>query len=524
MVFSLEGWLYQPALQAEKASRLKKVTELQVTELQVTELVGGSTYIPIEDALLMKRRRNKISRSCSAISRGVSSALWAPGFGNNTDGMSAETRWLVAGMDVDVDAISEGTVLVADIAGVDTDVDVVTEGMVSNLQSSRGSNRKALQMRKEAAAIRKEVLEREAALAKEALQIREREAAIRKQQQERETALLRQRERVQLEAKQRHLAIQRDHDKKQAETAIAYRQQELANRRPTILPMGKNEGRNNCKSGNRELPLREMGQERTASLAAAASRRSFKETNMAGDPAKLNQLKFTGNKKQPILNLNNNRMDRIKGTESHEYTESTTTKENCKRESKRQSIENSIKFRCENASLMRKATLSAEKTPEGRLKKTIEGYQKKGSALNTILGHTLVLLKRSRVWYQVSPEKNDERGNFRERVMQVSNYQKKAPNRESYVAPANVRNNQKALNITKDANTRTETHKSNDIKSIRFVKNPIEGQATARDNRKARHARRPGSQDIQQGYARPYEGQCNLEQVMQEIVLCLALR
>ncbi|XP_069191446.1 EF-hand calcium-binding domain-containing protein 4A-like [Procambarus clarkii] len=65
--------------------------------------------------------------------------------------------------------------------------------------------------------------EREAALVKETLQIREREAAIRKEEEERETALLRERERVQLEAKQRHLEMQREHNKKQAEMAIACR-------------------------------------------------------------------------------------------------------------------------------------------------------------------------------------------------------------------------------------------------------------------------------------------------------------
>ncbi|XP_069170287.1 SH3 domain-containing protein 19 isoform X2 [Procambarus clarkii] len=43
------------------------------------------------------------------------------------------------------------------------------------------------------------------------------------------------------------------------------------------------------------------------------------------------------------------------------------------------------------------------------------------------------------------------------------------------------------LNITKDANTRTETHKANNIKSICFTKNSTEGQLTARDSRKARH-------------------------------------
>ena len=50
--------------------------------------------------------------------------------GNETIGMSAETGCLAAGMDLDVDAISERTVVVADIAGVDVNVDATSEGMV----------------------------------------------------------------------------------------------------------------------------------------------------------------------------------------------------------------------------------------------------------------------------------------------------------------------------------------------------------------------------------------------------------
>ncbi|XP_069165355.1 uncharacterized protein [Procambarus clarkii] len=69
------------------------------------------------------------------------------------------------------------------------------------------------EQRKEEAAIKKEEQEREAALAKEALQLRKEEAAMRKEEQERETVLLRRRERVQLEAKHRHLEMQREHDK-----------------------------------------------------------------------------------------------------------------------------------------------------------------------------------------------------------------------------------------------------------------------------------------------------------------------
>ncbi|XP_069171512.1 MAP7 domain-containing protein 2-like [Procambarus clarkii] len=116
----------------------------------------------------------------------------------------------------------------------------------SYLPSGTATLRKEEQERE--AAIRKEeqereaaLKEREAALAKEAIQIREREAAIRKEEaairkeekereatlKERETALLRERERVQLKAKQRHLEMQREHDKKQADMAVACRQQEL---------------------------------------------------------------------------------------------------------------------------------------------------------------------------------------------------------------------------------------------------------------------------------------------------------
>jgi hypothetical protein len=80
---------------------------------------------------------------------------------------------------------------------------------------------------------------------------------------------------------------------------------------------------------------------------------------MAGNPTKLNRLKFTVNEKQPMLDLDNHWMNRIKGPESHEGT--TRVNNNYKgrlttRKQETKSIENSIKFRCKDASLRRQAT------------------------------------------------------------------------------------------------------------------------------------------------------------------------
>ncbi|XP_069180816.1 DNA ligase 1-like [Procambarus clarkii] len=57
--------------------------------------------------------------------------------------------------------------------------------------------------------------------------MKEREAALKKEEQEREAALHREREREQLEARKSHLEMQREHDKKQAESVLAYSRQEL---------------------------------------------------------------------------------------------------------------------------------------------------------------------------------------------------------------------------------------------------------------------------------------------------------
>ncbi|XP_069172940.1 drebrin-like protein [Procambarus clarkii] len=83
-------------------------------------------------------------------------------------------------------------------------------------------------MREREAALRKEEQEREAALVKEALHRKEREAALRKEKREQEATLLREREREQLEARKRDPEIQRAHSKQLADSALEYRQQELA--------------------------------------------------------------------------------------------------------------------------------------------------------------------------------------------------------------------------------------------------------------------------------------------------------
>lgn len=51
---------------------------------------------------------------------------------------------------------------------------------------------------------------------------------------------------------------------------------------------------------------------------------------MVGNPAKLDCLKSAGDKKQPKLNFDDHRMDRIKELQSYESTESTTTKRKMK--------------------------------------------------------------------------------------------------------------------------------------------------------------------------------------------------
>ncbi|XP_069172563.1 coiled-coil domain-containing protein 42-like [Procambarus clarkii] len=78
----------------------------------------------------------------------------------------------------------------------------------------REQQKDALQIRKEEAAIKEEEQERESALKKEQQErevaLKEHEMALKKE----ETALLQERERVQLEARQRYLEMQCEHDKK----------------------------------------------------------------------------------------------------------------------------------------------------------------------------------------------------------------------------------------------------------------------------------------------------------------------
>ncbi len=73
-----------------------------------------------------------IGNSFTVTDLGISSCEMSPAAatGNDAIGTSAETGRLVAGMDLDVDAISERTVLVADIAGVNVNVDTISERTV----------------------------------------------------------------------------------------------------------------------------------------------------------------------------------------------------------------------------------------------------------------------------------------------------------------------------------------------------------------------------------------------------------
>ena len=72
---------------------------------------------------------SKIENSFTVTDLGISSCEMSPAAATGNDTIGSRNG-LVAGMDLGVDAIPEGTGLVADIAGVDVNVDVTSEGMV----------------------------------------------------------------------------------------------------------------------------------------------------------------------------------------------------------------------------------------------------------------------------------------------------------------------------------------------------------------------------------------------------------